>query len=64
LDSTRVFLYHNPARNHTKFEGLLSICNAELYKRLSFFIRKATAKNSVYAIPRKEKRQRTEIEAQ
>jgi hypothetical protein len=24
-----------------KFEGLLSICNAELYKRLSIFIRKA-----------------------
>jgi hypothetical protein len=25
------------------FEGLLSICNAELYKRLSIFIRKAAA---------------------
>jgi hypothetical protein len=29
--------------NHAKFEGLLSICNAELYKRLSIFIRKAAA---------------------
>jgi hypothetical protein len=29
--------------NHAKFEGLLSICNVELYKRLSIFIRKAAA---------------------
>jgi hypothetical protein len=28
---------------HAKFEGLLSICNVELYKRLSIFIRKAAA---------------------
>jgi hypothetical protein len=33
--------WQNP--NHAKFEGLLSICNAELYKRLSIFIRKAAA---------------------
>jgi hypothetical protein len=33
--------YYRAYPNHAKFEGLLSICNAELYKRLSIFIRKA-----------------------
>jgi hypothetical protein len=35
--------YYRAYPNHAKFEGLLSICNAELYKRLSIFIRKAVA---------------------
>ena len=35
--------YYRVYPNHAKFEGLLSICNVELYKRLSIFIRKAAA---------------------
>jgi hypothetical protein len=30
--------YYRAYPNHAKFEGLLSICNVELYKRLSVFI--------------------------
>jgi hypothetical protein len=32
--------YYRVYPNHAKLEGLLSICNTELYKRLSIFIRK------------------------
>jgi hypothetical protein len=32
--------YYRAYPNHAKFEGFLSICNAELYKRLSFFLEK------------------------
>ena len=35
--------YYRAYPNHAKFEGLLSICNVELDKRLSIFIRKAAA---------------------
>ena len=35
--------YYRVYPNHAKFEGLLSICNTELYKRLSICIRKAAA---------------------
>ena len=35
--------YYRAYPNHAKFEGLLSICNVELYKRLSIFIKKAAA---------------------
>jgi hypothetical protein len=35
--------YYRVYPNHAKFEGLLSIYNTELYKRLSIFIRKAAA---------------------
>jgi hypothetical protein len=35
--------YYRTYPNHAKFEGFLSICNVELYKRLSIFIRKAAA---------------------
>jgi hypothetical protein len=35
--------YYRAYPNHAKFEVLLSICNVELYKRLSIFIRKAAA---------------------
>ena len=40
--------YYRVYPNHAKFEGLLSICNTELYKRLSIFIRKAAALLWVY----------------
>jgi hypothetical protein len=33
--------YYRSYPNHANFEGLLSICSVELYKRLSIFIRKA-----------------------
>jgi hypothetical protein len=35
--------YYRTYPNLAKFEGLLSICNVELYKRLSICIRKAAA---------------------
>jgi hypothetical protein len=39
---TQIFLGW-PTLNKDRLNGLLSICNVELYKRLSIFIRKAAA---------------------